>query len=106
MDPGNKVLFSAVNIWEVAIEASLGRGDWSLDAPAKLAQAARMTGFQLLPVSDLHAADVAGLPMLHRDQFDRLLVAQARALPARHLTADKRLVGYTELTWHVSARRA
>ena len=65
-----------------------------------------MTGFQLLPASDLHAADVAGLPMLHRDPFDRLLVAQARALPARLLKADRRLIAYTEMVWHVPVRQA
>ena len=65
-----------------------------------------MTGVQLLPVTDLHAADAAMLSRLHRDPFDRLLVAQARVRPARLLTADTRLAPYSELVWHVAARRA
>ncbi len=97
-DQANDVLFSAASVWELAIKAALGRADFQVD-PGKVAEAARETGFRELAVTAEHACVVAGLPMHHRDPFDRLLVAQALALPARLLTADAALQPYSELVW-------
>ena len=95
-DAANEVLFSAASIWEIAIKAALGRADFAIH-PGRVAQAARMTGFMELPVSADAAARVADLPRHHRDPFDRLLVAQAMAEPARLYTADPLLPSYSEL---------
>lgn len=95
-DATSEVLFSAANIWEIAIKASLGRADFAA-RPEQVAQAARMTGFVELPVNADAAARVADLPLRHRDPFDRLLVAQAIAEPARLYTVDPLLPPYSEL---------
>ena len=95
-DVSNEVLFSAASIWEVAIKAGLGRADFRVN-PERVDRAARDAGFSELPVSAAAAAGVAGLPPHHRDPFDRLLVAQAIASPARLYTADPQLPPYSEL---------
>ena len=98
-----EVLFSAASIWEIAIKAGLGRGDFAFD-PAEIARAALDTGFTELPVRAKAAAFVAQLPLLHRDPFDRVLVAQAIVEPATLFTADAQLVPYSELVRRVGAR--
>ena len=71
-----EVLFSAASIWEIAIKAGLGHTDFAFD-PTEIAGSALDTGFTELPVRAKAAAFVARLPLLHRDPFDRVLVAQA-----------------------------
>ncbi|WP_240759277.1 type II toxin-antitoxin system VapC family toxin [Lichenicoccus roseus] len=95
-DTGNEVLFSAASIWEIAIKTALGRFDFKV-APEAIVDGARRTGFTGLPVRPAAAALVASLPPLHRDPFDRLLVAQAMTEPARLYTADPMLPPYSEL---------
>ncbi len=74
--PENRVFFSAANIWEIAIKRALDRLDFAAE-PGLVRSAALRTGFEELPVSGLHALRVRGLSHLHRDPFDRLLIAQA-----------------------------
>lgn len=100
-DTANQILFSAASIWEIAIKAGLGRADFGV-RPDEVTQAARDAGFQELPVQAEAAARVADLPPLHRDPFDRLLVAQAMAEPARLFTADPLLPPYSELVTLIS----
>jgi PIN domain nuclease of toxin-antitoxin system len=69
-----EILFSAASIWEIAIKAGLGRSDFAFD-PAEIAQAALDTGFTELAVRASAAALVSRLAPLHRDPFDRILVA-------------------------------
>ena len=95
-DPAHDVLFSAASIWEIAIKAALGRADFSV-RPEAVVRAAHGTGFIELPVHAEAAARVADLPPLHRDPFDRLLVAQAMAEPAWLYTADPLLPPYSDL---------
>ncbi len=95
-EPGNHVLFSAASIWEIAIKASLGRADFKVDAGA-IYEAALATGFIEAPVLSQAAIAVALLPHLHRDPFDRLLIAQAVTIPARLLTADPLLPPYSDI---------
>src|SRR6266404_4466494 len=94
-----EVLFSAASIWEIAIKAGLGRSDFEFD-PAEIARSALDTGFTELPVRSEAAAFVAQLPLLHRDPFDRVLVAQAILEPAILFTADVQLAPYSELVRH------
>ena len=82
---------SAASIWEIAIKSRLGKIDGD---PAALAAAIGASGFRELPVSALHAATVATLPLHHHDPFDRLLLAQAFSEPLRLLTADAALLAY------------
>ena len=89
----NRVWFSAVSIWEIAIKHSLGRDDFPVE-PATIWKAARETGLEELPVTAEHAVGVDTLPGLHRDPFDRLLVAQARADGMKLLSMDPDVNAY------------
>jgi PIN domain nuclease of toxin-antitoxin system len=95
-DPSNEVYFSAATIWEIAIKAGLGRADFGI-GPNEIAQEARDCGFTSLPVDIQAAAHVALLPPIHRDPFDRLLVAQAILAPMMLYTADAKLRSYSDL---------
>lgn len=95
-DPENSVYFSAASIWEIAIKQSLGRDDFDF-RPEDIQALALETGFVELPVHADHCHVVARLEWHHRDPFDRLLVAQAKFLPAYLLTADTLLERYSDL---------
>ena len=99
-DPDQEVLFSAASIWEISIKAALGRTDFRV-APRDILAAAIRDGFVELPVKSAAALAVADLPLIHRDPFDRLLVAQALTEPARLYTADSVLEQYSELVVRV-----
>ena len=92
-DPGHDIMFSAVNIWEVAIKNALDKPDFNFD-PDVVLQAARDAHLIELPVRAEHAARVGTLELLHRDPFDRLLIAQALCEPARLLTSDRNVARY------------
>ncbi|HEY1809878.1 MAG TPA: type II toxin-antitoxin system VapC family toxin [Acidobacteriaceae bacterium] len=92
-DTRNRVWFSAASIWEIAIKHSLSKGDFPLE-PTTIWKAARETGFEELGVSAEHAVGVDTLPWLHRDPFDRLLVAQARAAGMKLLSLDNDVNAY------------
>jgi PIN domain nuclease of toxin-antitoxin system len=85
--------FSLATLWEVAIKSSLGRPDFSVDT-RKLRNALVAEGFTELTIRAEHVARVAALPWLHRDPFDRMLVAQAKEENWTLLTADRALTAY------------
>lgn len=93
-DPQNAVFYSAASIWEIAIKSALRRRDFHIELP-RLLRALPRAGFEELPVSAAHAARVASLPALHKDPFDRLLVAQALVEPLMLLTNDAQLGRYS-----------
>lgn len=82
--------FSLASLWELAIKTSLGRPDFSVD-PGLLHRALLGEGFVEVAITAPHLARVATLPWVHRDPFDRLLVAQAMEGKLTLLTADVRL---------------
>jgi PIN domain nuclease of toxin-antitoxin system len=86
-------VFSAASIWEVAIKAGLGRPDFKADA-SLLRRGLLDNGYAELPITTAHAAAVAHLPPLHKDPFDRMLVAQAVAEGVILLTADAMVARY------------
>jgi len=92
-DSANEVYYSAASIWEIAIKSALRRKDFRVDVPALLAALPRM-GFVELPVTGAHAARVGQLANIHRDPFDRLLVAQSVVEPLTLLTNDALLARY------------
>ena len=92
-DPANIALYSAASIWEIAIKSTLRRADFRVDLP-RLLRALSQAGFVELPVTAAHAAQVAALPEVHKDPFDRLLVAQALTEPAVLVTNDVQLGAY------------
>jgi PIN domain nuclease of toxin-antitoxin system len=89
------LVFSVVSLWEVAIKASLGRGDLQVN-PHALRMGLLQEGFRELPIQVEHVLAVQHLPWIHCDPFDRLLVAQAAQERLGLLTADRTLVGYGE----------
>jgi PIN domain nuclease of toxin-antitoxin system len=99
-DPENEVLFSAASIWEIAIKAALRRDDFDVDVDRVLAYATEIE-FRELPIRSAVAATVSSLPRVHRDPFDRLLIAQAMAEPALFFTLDGALARYTDLVRRV-----
>ena len=85
--------FSHATLWELAIKTSLGRPGFAIDVP-RLHTGLLTEGFAELPIRPAHLFRVAQLPWLHRDPFDRLLVAQAAEEGATLLTSDATLKGY------------
>lgn len=88
------VYVSAASLWEVAIKVSNGKLDLVIET---FVEELTANNFLPLPVTWSHAQTVRTLPPIHRDPFDRLLVAQAIAEPLRFLTGDATLAGYSEL---------
>jgi PIN domain nuclease of toxin-antitoxin system len=91
--PENEVYFSPASLWEIAIKAELGRKDFRVDVAALYAALAQ-TGFAEVPIRAVHAVALARLPDVHRDPFDRMLVAQALTEPLVLLTNDETLSRY------------
>lgn len=89
----NAVHFSAASIWEIAIKNGLGRADFQVDASA-VRRGLLENGFDELAITGAHAAAVANLPDLHRDPFDRILVAQSQTEALTLLTRDATVAGY------------
>ena len=92
-DAENEVYYSAASIWEIAIKTSLGRKDFRINV-ATLQSALLEMGLIELPVTAQHAVGVTRLPALHRDPFDRMLIAQSIAEPLTLLTNDALLSKY------------
>lgn len=92
-DEANRLLFSAASLWEVAIKRGLGRADFEAD-PRLLRRGLLENGYEELAITGLHAAGVDGLPPIHKDPFDRLLVAQALAEGITLITADATVAAY------------
>ncbi len=92
-DPGNEPMFSAASLWEVAIKRGLGRPDFQLDARV-LRRGLIDNGYTELAVRGEHAVAVDGLPPLHKDPFDRLLVAQAMIEGIVLATSDPVVAAY------------
>ncbi len=92
-DSGNELLFSAASLWEVAIKSGLGRDDFTL-APAVLRRGLLDNGYTELAIASEHAVATATLPSLHRDPFDRMLIAQAQVEGITLLTSDRIVAQY------------
>lgn len=92
-DPANELLFSPVSLWEIAIKRGLGRADFQVDARV-LRRGLLDNGYAELPLTGEHAVAIEGLPPLHKDPFDRILVAQAMVEGIVLLTADTMVAQY------------
>ena len=86
-----EVYVSAASIWEISIKSAMGK---LVANPSEVLAGIEPAGFSLLPITGEHAAKVAELPLLHKDPFDRMLVAQASVEPMLLLTDDETLHGY------------
>lgn len=97
-NPDHAIFVSAASVWEIAIKHSLSRGRPG-DMPISGAEALgffHQAGYELLAVTADHAAAIETLPSLHRDPFDRILVAQALVEPLRLMTHDPMVKAYSD----------
>jgi PIN domain nuclease of toxin-antitoxin system len=92
-DPQNELLFSPANLWEVVIKRELGREDFQVDARL-LRRRLLANGYDELAITSEHVLAIGILPPIHKDPFDRLLVAQAIAEGIALLTADPIVAQY------------
>jgi PIN domain nuclease of toxin-antitoxin system len=93
-DPENDLHLSAASAWEIAIKHAIGRLRLPVD-PAEYVRSRLAESRTIpLPISHEHALHVAGLPLHHRDPFDRLLVAQAQLERLSIMTADPHFAAY------------
>lgn len=92
-NPENELYFSPASVWEVAIKNALARADFKVD-PHLFRQGMLDNGYVELPITSKHTAAVAGLPNIHRDPFDRLLIVQAIEEGALLLTNDSVVAAY------------
>lgn len=86
----NRVFVSAASYWEIAIKAALGKLQLADDPLAFI----NASDFTELPVTFRHAEIAAGLPLIHRDPFDRMLIAQAQAEELTLVTDDSLIARY------------
>ena len=92
-DTSNVIFFSTASIWEVAIKARLGYDDFAVDA-RKLRSNLIENNYQELPILGEHALGVANLPDIHKDPFDRIMIAQSFIEGLVMLTADRTVAKY------------
>lgn len=92
-DEGNDLVFSIVSLWEFVIKKGTGRPDFQGDA-ALLRRGLIDNSYRELTVQPAHVLAVGDLPHIHRDPFDRLLIAQARVEGLTFLTADAAVSRY------------
>jgi len=92
-NPDNELLFSAASLWEVAIKRGLGREDFKVDARL-LRRGLLDNGYSELPIISDHVVATESLPLIHKDPFDRILVAQATVEGVTLLTIDSLVSQY------------
>ena len=91
--PDNELVFSAASLWEIAIKRSLGRADIQVDARV-LRRGLLDNGYLELPITSEHTVFIDSLPPIHKDPFDRILIAQATVEGITLLTADALIAQY------------
>jgi PIN domain nuclease of toxin-antitoxin system len=92
-DPENELVFSVASLWEIVIKRGLGRPDFEVDARV-LRRSLRDNGYRELPILSEHAVAIEALPPIHKDPFDRLLIAQATVEGVTLLTDDATVAQY------------
>jgi PIN domain nuclease of toxin-antitoxin system len=92
-EPASELFFSAASLWEIAIKSGLGRDDFKVDARL-LRRGLLDNGYSELPIGSEHAVAIDSLPPIHKDPFDRILVAQAMVEGITLLTSDAVVAQY------------
>jgi PIN domain nuclease of toxin-antitoxin system len=91
--PDNELFFSSASLWEIAIKHRRGRDDFRVD-PRLLRHRLLNNRYEELPITGEHAVAVSDLPPLHKDPFDRLLIAQSIVEGVTLLTSDATVARY------------
>jgi len=94
IDKRYKLLFSPISIYEIVVKSRKGLPNFNVDPAAFYSELLRV-GYEELPVNSHHSLMVGTLPMIHKDPFDRILLAQAYSEGIQFLTADKELAKYS-----------
>ena len=94
LDIDNDLYFSAASYWEICIKHSLGKLDLGENWNKIFDREMLLNGIKWLPIEKEHSQGIIDLPVIHRDPFDRLLIAQARAENMTMLTADSQIQQY------------
>jgi PIN domain nuclease of toxin-antitoxin system len=92
-DMDNELFFSPASLWEVSIKSQIGRDDFRVDARI-LRRSLLDNNYREIQISSEHAVATLDLPPIHKDPFDRLLIAQARCEGVMLLTADPQVAQY------------
>jgi PIN domain nuclease of toxin-antitoxin system len=92
-DGRNELMFSAASLLEIVIKRGLGRADFQID-PRLFRRGLLDNGYSELPIGSEHAIAIEGLPLLHKDPFDRILIAQATVEGITLLTTDSLVAQY------------
>jgi PIN domain nuclease of toxin-antitoxin system len=92
-DPEHQLCFSAASLWEIAIKRGLGRSDFQVE-PRLLRRGLLDHGYVEMPVTSAHAVAIDGLAPIHRDPFDRILIAQSMVEGLLLLTVDAAVAQY------------
>jgi PIN domain nuclease of toxin-antitoxin system len=92
-DPANELLFSAASMWEIVIKQGLGREDFQV-AASQVRRGLVDNGYHELSITSDHALAIEALPPLHKDPFDRILIAQSKVEGILLLTSDSLLSQY------------
>jgi PIN domain nuclease of toxin-antitoxin system len=97
VEPANEVFVSVAAIWEIAIKQAVRRSVSAMPVSAATALVDFLAaGFQMLDIIPAHVLAWEALPGLHRDPFDRIMVAQALSTPLRLLTRDTKVAAYSD----------
>lgn len=91
--PGNELIFSAASLWEIVIKRGLGRADFQVD-PRQLRRGLLDNGYGELEIASDHVVAVESLPLIHKDPFDRVLIAQATIEGITLVTGDSVVAKY------------
>ena len=94
LDESNTLYFSLASIWEIVIKRGLNRPDFYVD-PYMLYNGLLDNGYEELPITSSHVLAIGTLPDIHKDPFDRLLLAQAITEKIHLLTSDTQMTQYT-----------
>lgn len=89
-EPSSQVFISAASIWEIRIKESIGK----IEVPQNFLDLIKDEGFQFLAINESHADYVSSLPLIHKDPFDRIIIAQAKLEKLSLVTSDKSFEGY------------
>ncbi len=99
-DSSNEVLFSVASAWEMAIKTRSGKLSIDTELAGFLKSHLYTNAFSVLPISLDHSLQLVQLPLLHRDPFDRMLIAQAQVEEARLISRDPEIATYAvDICW-------
>ena len=93
-DPDTELMFSTASIWEIVIKNALGRDDFRVD-PQQLRDGLIQNDYSELEIRSEHALAIGSLPPIHKDPFDRILIAQAQVENVTLLTTDDMVARYS-----------